>query len=123
MPDVLSTTDTAVRSGAFNRPIIIQKLTDTRDAMGGAVRTWSTYIKTMAHIEPWKGNERPLAQQLYTNNTSKFLIRYRPSQNIDASMRILYKTRIYNIRNIIQPAEAHTTLQILAEEQQAKGSL
>ena|SRR5581483_9228470 len=123
MPDVLSTADTTVSSGAFNRPITIQKRTDTRDSMGGAVRTWSDYIKTMAHIEPMKGTERPVGQQLYANNTSKFLIRYRPSQNIDASMRILYRTRIYNIRNIIQPAEAHTTLMIIAEEQQAKGSL
>jgi SPP1 family predicted phage head-tail adaptor len=123
MPDVLSTADTTVSSGVFNRPITIQKRTDTKDSMGGATRTWSNYIKTMAHIEPIGGAERPVAQQLYANNRSKFLIRYRPSQNIDASMRILYRSRIYNIRNITQLAEAHTTLQIVAEEQQAKGSL
>ena len=123
MADVLSAADTTVGSGAFNRSISIQKLVNTVDAMGGSAKTWTTYIKTWAHVDPLKGTEKPIAQQLYASNTSKFLIRYRPSQNIDTSMRILYRSRIYNIRNIIQPAEAHTTLQILAEEQQAQGSL
>ena len=123
MPDVLSPADTTVGSGAFNRKITIQKLVATTDAMGGGVRNWSDYIKTWAHIEPWKGTEKIIAQQTYASNLSQFLIRYRPSQNIDASMRILYRSRIYNIRSITQPAEAHTTIQILAEVQQAQGSL
>ena len=123
MADVLSAADTTVGSGAINRPITIQKLVNTVDAMGGSAKTWTNYIKTWSHVEPWKGVEKIVAQQTYTSNISKFLIRYRPSQNIDASMRILYRSRIYNIRNIIQPAEAHTTIQILAEEQQAQGSL
>jgi SPP1 family predicted phage head-tail adaptor len=123
MPDVLSPADTTVGSGAFNRKITIQKLVATADAMGGGVRNWADYIKTWAHIEPYKGVEKIIAQQTYASNISQFLIRYRPSQNIDASMRILYRSRIYNIRNIIQPSEAHTTIKILAEEQQAQGSL
>ena len=123
MPDVLSAADTTVGSGAFNRPVTIQKLVNTVDAMGGSAKTWTIYIKTWAHVKPWKGTEKIVGQQTYTSTISEFLIRYRPSQNIDASMRILYRSRIYNIRNIIQPAEAHTTLQILTEEQQAQGSL
>lgn len=123
MADVLSTADTTVGSGAFNKPITFQSLVVTTDAMGGKAKAWTNYIKTMAHIKPWKGTEKIVGQQTYTSTISEFLIRYRPSQNIDASMRIVYRSRIYNIRNIIQPAEAHTTIQILAEEQQAQGSL
>jgi SPP1 family predicted phage head-tail adaptor len=123
MPDVLSPADTTVGSGAFNRKITIQKLVTSIDAMGGSVRNWTNYISIWAHIEPLSGSEKIVAQQTYTSLISKFLIRYRPSQNIDASMRILYRSRIYNIRSITQPAEAHTTIQILAEVQQAQGSL
>lgn len=123
MPDVLSSADTTAGSGAFNKPIIIQKLVVTTDAMGGKVKTWTDYVRTMAHIEPWKGFERIIAQQTHAMTLSKFLLRYRPSQNIDASMRILYRFRVYNIRNVRLPAEAQTTIEIFAEEQQAQGSL
>jgi SPP1 family predicted phage head-tail adaptor len=123
MPDVLSTADTTVGSGSFNSPIIIQAPVDTSDGMGGKTRTWTYYIKTMAHIKTWKGIEKIIGQQTYVSNISQFLIRYRPSQNIDGSMRILYRSRIYNIRNVIVPAEAQRIIQILAEEQQAQGSL
>ena len=123
MPDVLSPSDTTVGSGAFNRHITIQKLVTSIDAMGGSARNWADYIKTWAHIEPINSSEKIIAQQTYTSLMSKFLVRYRPSQNIDTSMRILYRSRIYNIRSITQPAEAHTTIQILAEVQQAQGSL
>ena len=123
MTDVLSAADTTVGSGAFNKPITVQKPVKTVDSMGGSVNTWTAHIKTWAHIKPWRGTEKIIAHQTFASKISMFLIRYRPSQDIDASMRILYKSRIYNIRNIIVLAEAQTTIQILAEEQQAQGSL
>lgn len=123
MPDILSTADTTVRSGAYNRVIKIQKInTSTTDGMGGLSRGFVDYISTFAHIGPWKGQERFVGQQVYPTMYTKFLIRYRPSLVIDATMQIIYKTRIFNIRSVRLPEEAQTTIEILAEEQQAKGS-
>lgn len=76
----------------------------------------------MAHIGPWKGIERFVGQQVYPNLFTKFLIRHRPSDVIDGTMQIVYKSRIFNIRSVRIPEEANTTIEILAEEQQAKGS-
>jgi len=124
MPDILSTADTTVRAGAFNRPIKIQKPNPsaTADGMGGRSRSFVDYISTMAHIGPWKGLEKFVGQQAYPTMFTKFLIRYRPNNTIDATMQIVYKSRIFNIRSVRLPEEAQTTIEILAEEQQAKGS-
>jgi phage head-tail adaptor, putative, SPP1 family len=123
MPKITSRAETTIRSGAFKKPIKIQKPVDTRDSMGGSVRTWANYISTMAKITPWKGKEGIVGQQTYPTRFSRFYIRYRPSENIDDSMRIVYRDQIYNIRSILVIEEEQTNIEILAEEQQAKGSL
>lgn len=122
MADVLSRVDTTVGSGAFNRRITIQQQIDHPDGMGGSVPTWEKVCSTWAHIEAWKGTESFTAQQIYPSMLTKMLIRYRPSQNITAAMRVLYASRIYNIRSVSVPAEAQTTIQLVCEELQAKGS-
>jgi SPP1 family predicted phage head-tail adaptor len=122
--DVPSSADVAVGSGPYNKPVTIQSSTVTVDVTGSSVKTWTNYIKTMAHIEPWKGFPVFIANQIHYTKLSKILIRYRPSQNIDGSMRILYKTRIYTIHNVMVPAEAQTTIEIIAEELlQSQGTL
>lgn len=114
---------TTLGAGYFNKPITIQNYTTTRDAMGGASKNWTDYVKTMAHIEYKTGRERVIGQQVYPLKEVIIAIRYRPSDNIDNSMRIKYKSQIYNIRSVGVLAEARETIEIKAEEQQAKGSL
>ncbi len=123
MPDVLSPADTTVASGAFNRRITIQAPVDVADGEGGSTRTWTTVVSTWAHIEPWKGAEKWLVGQVYSNMWVKMLIRYRPSTNITPVMRITYGNRIYRIRAVNVPAEAQTTIELLCEELQTYGSL
>lgn len=123
MADVLSRVDTTVGAGAFNRRITIQQqVINAPDGMGGSTAAWTTACTTWAHIEAWKGSESFTAQQIYPSMLTKMLIRYRPSQNISAAMRVLYGSRIYNIRSVSVPAEAQTTIQLVCEELQAKGS-
>lgn len=122
MPDVLSTADTTVGAGVFNRRITIQQLSDTVDGQGGKVRTWVNVVTTWAHIEPWKGNEALRFSQVFPNMYVRMLIRFRPSQNITPLMRIQYRSRIYNIRSVSVLAEAQTTIELLCEELQVQGS-
>lgn len=121
--NVLNTQDTVVSAGAFNRKVQFQTLTDTDDGMGGRTRAWTTTFTTWAHLEPWKGQEQFIAQQITPNMFMRVLLRYRPSQNITASMRMLYGTRTFNIRSVSVIAEAMTTIELLVQEIQASGSL
>lgn len=123
MADVLSTADTTVGSGAFNRRVTIQQETSTPDGQGGSTPTWGTLVTTWAHVEPWKGAVAFQAQQKFPTKWIRILLRYRPSTNISTAMRAVYKDQTYEIRSITDPAEAHTTIELLCEELRAKGSL
>lgn len=122
MPDVLSPTDTAVGSGAFNRPVTIEQPTDVDDGQGGSTRTWVVVLQTMAHFQPFKGQELWKTGQVYPTLWTKVLIRYRPDVNVTPTMRLRYGNRIYNIRSVEVPAEALTTIEMLCEQLQISGS-
>ena len=122
IPPKDATTESA---GVYNRRItILAPPANVSDGQGGSTSTaWTTVISTWAHISIWKGTERFIAQQMYPNKLVRVLIRYRPGLNINASMRIQYRSQLYNIRNVSVPEEAQITIEILAEELQARGSL
>lgn len=121
--NVLSTADTLVGAGDLNRRVTIQQFSDTSDGQGGTTRAWNNVITVWAHIEPWKGTEKFLANQVYPNLFVRVLLRYQPSQNITAAMRLVYGSRTFNIRSVSVLAEARTTIELLCEELQAAGSL
>ena len=122
IPSKDATTESA---GIYNRRItILAPPATVADGQGGSTGTaWATVISTWAHISTWKGTERFIAQQMYPNKLIRVFIRYRPGLNINASMRIQYRSQLYNIRNVTVPEEAQTIIEILAEELQARGSL
>lgn len=122
--DVLSTADTTVGSGVYNKPIVIQRPVDVPNvpADGGTTRTWTTVVSTWGHISSWKGLTYFEAGQQFPKRFSRILVRYRASLSINAGMRVLYGKRIYLIRDVDVPAEALTTIVLLVEELQAIGS-
>lgn len=106
----------------YNKRIVIQVLVQTPDGIGGFTGSWQDYVKTWAHVEPWKGQERFLQDQMYPTLWVRILMRYRPSQNITATHRVLYRGRNFNIRSVRVLSEAQTVIELLAEELQAQGS-
>lgn len=121
--NIQSTQDVVVPAGAFNRRVTFQIPSDTPDGQGGQTRVWVTSFSTWAHMEMWKGRELWQGQQVYPSMYMRVLLRYRPSMNISPAMRMLYKTRMYNIRSVGNPAEAETTIELLCEQLQATGSI
>jgi|SRR5579885_1196508 len=121
--NLLSPTDVTVPAGAFNRRITIQQPVDVSDGQGGSTRTWSTVFSTWAYIEDWKGWERWNAQQVYPNMIVRVLIRYRPSQTVTDSMRMLYNSKVYNIRAAYDKGAARRTIEMLCEALQDTGSI
>lgn len=121
----MSAAPTMEGAGKYNRRISIQAPPAiVSDGQGGSTNTtWTTLVSTWAHIRPLKGSERFVAQQMYPNKLVHIEIRFRPSLNIDAKMRIVYGRQTYAIRNVTVPEEAQTTIEIIAEELQARGSL
>lgn len=113
-------------AGRFNRPITIQKPTDTLTATRGKTTVWSTHVTTKAYKKTKSSarrDETTIAQQIYPIRETMFYIRYRPSHNIDTSMRVVDQGHIYDIRSVNLVEGYQETLEIVTEELQAKGSL
>jgi len=109
----------------LNRIVRIEQRSGSSDGMGGLSNpTWTT-VPGCAHIpaaiKPLSGYEQFTAQQLYPGVNYRIFIRYRRTQNINASMRVVYGNRIFEIRSVLSVSEANTTLELKCEELQAIG--
>lgn len=85
-----------VRIGALRHTVEIWEETETRDAAGGVVKTWSKKATRKAAIEPLKGREFFEAQQLGAEITHKVTMRY--YDGLDSTdHRLRFGTRVFNI--------------------------
>ena len=124
---VVSTTDTRVGAGIFNRRITIQYQDKAQDVLLSNKPNWTTLCSTWAYLAPWQvrgeaGTEAPIAGQMFPNELTRILLRYRPSMNIQTGMRVVYGAHTFNIAFVHVLAEAYTTIELLCEELRAAGS-
>lgn len=101
----------AIRAGKLFQEITIQQRGDTRDAIGGSIAAWSTYAVTYAEINNLSGAE--LVQAAQVNSFINSAITIRPDTGVRASMRILYKSRYYNIEFVNDVDERDDTMILL----------
>lgn len=100
--------------GELRSRITIEQLSDTPDGIGGKIRTWSTLKTLWAYIEPANASERYFAQRVEDNITHKVLIRY--TTGLDTSMRIVYKTRKFQIKGLKEVENKHRFIEISCME-------
>lgn len=111
-------------AGRFNRPITIQKPVEVLTTTRGKTVTWPTHVSTKAYKKMRSSkSETSTAQQTYPIRETWFYIRYRPSDNIDTTMRIVDQGHTYEIRSVNSVEGYQEVLEIVTEELQAKGSL
>ncbi len=106
-----------VRACDLRHSITIQTFTKTRVAGGGHTRAWATHVTARACIEPLTGRERRHAMQLQDSVSHKITIRYQAG--IIPAMRILFGTRLFNIRAAINLEERNKWIEIMADEGEA----
>lgn len=121
---------TRLKAGDMRRRIQIQEVIETANGNGGNVETWQvvpgcTSVPARFVYPPpaKKGDTDFVNQQRRTAEFVTITIRYRPSQNIDASMRIVYGTRTFVIRTVLPVDELQQQIDLQCEELQGKGSL
>lgn len=98
----------------LDKPVVIEKLTLTTNDSGGATETWTTHMTMWCSIQPRIGVERFFAMRLEENITH--VIKARWFSGLDASMRIKYKNRYFQIHSIINDDEDNQSQTILAME-------
>lgn len=84
--------------GDLRHRITVQKFTTTISENGFEVETWQDYKTVWASTSNLSGREYYQAAAVQAEKTVKFLMRY--TEGIDASMRILFKGKHYDITSI-----------------------
>lgn len=100
--------------GAMRRQVTLRTNTRTPDGMGGYTETPTDVPNIWAEVEPLVGNEQLQAMQTGMKRPHRFTMRYRP--NMSAAQTLLYGTRVFDIKSVVDPEEKHNELVILGDE-------
>ena len=103
-----------MRAGLLRSRVTIQQQTRADDAYGGATVTWSTFATRWAHLRPLRGSELIAAQQINSHVQGEALIRF--TTGVDATMRIVYGTRVLQILAVVNMDERDEQQRLLYRE-------
>ena len=101
-------------AGRLRHRVEFQNESLSSDGQGGSTRTWATRATVSASIKPLRAEERFYNEQLQHNGTHSLLIRYR--SDIEATDRVKYGSRYFQIVGILNPNERNRQLVITCKE-------
>lgn len=85
----------ANRAGEYIHRVQIQKFERTRNEHGHFTEAWVDHIKLWSRVTHLSGKDLISAQAAQSETVARLKIRYR--DDIDSTMRVIYKNRIYAI--------------------------
>ena len=103
-----------MRAGELRHEVAIQAATETRDAVGQVVQTWSTAATVRAAIWPLRGDELYRARQIHPEADSRIRIRY--YSGLTTAYRLLYGSRTMNILHVANWDERGVYQDLLVRE-------
>ena len=101
-------------AGKLRHTIIIQSTTQTQSSSGAITDSWGTFATVRASITPLNGREYFESQQVNAEEVTRFTIRYIAS--ITTKMRILWGSRTYDIRSIINVNQVDKLMNLMVVE-------
>jgi SPP1 family predicted phage head-tail adaptor len=105
-----------VRAGKLNRRVTIQRPVPDRNEVGEDIITWETLGVVWASIEPIKGREALIANQLLAEMDTRIRIRWSESvQDISEKWRLVHQGLIYNIVSIANINLGNKELEIMCK--------
>lgn len=103
-----------VLAGKMRQRIRIEQPVLTPDGLGGATRAWQTVTTVWGEIISGGGNESSRAGQLSSVVTHRITLRWRA--DITPEMRVVFGTRVFAIRAIIERDGKRRSIELLTEE-------
>lgn len=106
-----------MRSGMFDRRLIIEYKVYSRSSLGGEVVTWTTEDTIWASVKPIGSTRREYLsmQQVQADVTHMVTIRFRNGLTPDKRFR--YGNRILTIQNVVDMGERHETIICYCKEE------
>lgn len=99
---------------AMRQRLALEEATAVADGAGGSVVSWVLVADVWAAIHPRSGLERVIAGGIEGRVTHEITIRHRAG--VAPQRRFRLGTRIFDIKAVIDPEEAHRFLICLVEE-------
>lgn len=103
-----------MRLGPLRHRVTFESRKTARDEYGQPVEGWDAIATVWASVEPISGRELLTAQQVQTAVTHRIRCRYRTG--LEASQRIVFGARYFDIQSLINAMEIGASLEILAIE-------
>lgn len=103
-----------MQAGKLRHRIELQSWTEKRNDYGEITKIWATYVRVWASIEPLRGTEALIAQQVSAELSHKVRIRYNSS--VTAKDRIKFGTRIFSINSARNIDEKNIEQELLCKE-------
>jgi len=103
-----------MRLGPLRHRVTFQSRKTTVDEYGQPVEGWDDIATVWASVEPISGRELLSAQQVQGELTHRIRCRY--LAGLEAADRMLFDSRGFDLKSIINSMEIDATLEILATE-------
>lgn len=100
----------------MNKALTLQERTRVPDGQGGFSEVWSDVSVVWGSIEPMKAYERFQAQQMETPASHKIMTRY--DSRITTAHRLVFETRVMDIKEVINLNEDNMFLKLIVIEKQ-----
>jgi SPP1 family predicted phage head-tail adaptor len=101
--------------GLMNRQVKIRTAgASTSDGMGGYTPGEPVDVTSWAYIEPLQGDEQLQAMQTGMVRPHRFTMRYR--SDLASSKTLVYQSRTFDVKSIVDTDMKHEELVILADE-------
>ena len=104
----------SINSGDLNRRILVEWRPTVQGSAGTLESNWEPKFRAWARIDQLSGRELIAAQAIHAETTHRVTLRYRPG--VDASMRVVYRDRQFNVLAALDPETAHVALHLYCSE-------
>jgi len=105
-----------MEAGKLRHQVKLQRVTVSADSHGDQTKTWADLATVRASIEPLSGREFLQASQVMSDITVRIRIHKRNNITLTPKDRVLYGTRTFDIRHVIDWGDRGTDWQLLCTE-------
>ncbi|PHR57283.1 MAG: head-tail adaptor protein [Arcobacter sp.] len=102
-----------MRSASLKHTIVIQSSIEIPDSFGGVSKSWNDFKTVRASVKPQSAKEF-FSAGVQAEATHKIEVRY--VLGLNPKMRILFGTRVFDIKSILNIQERNKVLHIICTE-------
>lgn len=106
-----------VRVGGYRHKVSLQNATRSKNSVGEQTETWTTVANQMARIAPVKGRAYFEASGEKADITHEIRTRYNPGITLNFRDRVLFGSRTFEIRSVINDEERNREWILMCREE------